>query len=369
MKQQLSTSLLILIVLCGLFATSHAASRPAHAQAATETATQAPTETAVPVSTEDSTATPAATVESSAAPTAISTANASSAAPKVLWQVQAAASLDNPKGIPSGIAVGSDGVIYVADTQLGVRSFSPEGKELPKIKGLPVNQVIPSDIVVSKGGLCMSLPELPDGAVGCFANGKLTLLTGTHFNMGSPRSIAINGKGEIFALDVQKLVEQPMSKVSVVHFDETGKFVGSFVALSDKQLDGVGTVRIAAPFVGGVFVVTDGPQGIYSYSYNGELIKQGIGDQAITDLKPTAMAFGPQEQTAVAGKKGQIVYNPGDGNLIKFGRKAAAQGELKRGTFYAPIAMAISADNRLYIIDQNDDHTQIVAVQMPGAQK
>ncbi len=289
--------------------------------------------------------------------------------PSVLWQVQTEIGLDTTGGRPTGLAVAPDGTLYVADVQRGLRRFSPDGKELPPLDHVSGDVVSPSDVVVTaKNIVYLTLSDRPEGTIARVEPDQLTLLNGARFNLGSPRSIAVNAKGELFALDVRKLVEQPMDQVSIMEYDADGKYVGKFVALTAAQLQGVGVVRIAAAPVGGVFVVTDSPQGIYAFSYDGKLIKQGVGDQPITALKPTALGFGPDEQTAVGGKAGQIMYNSGKSAPTLFGSKAGKQGTMQSGTFYAPIALAVGAADRVYVLDQNEDHAQIVAIQFPTSQ-
>lgn len=207
---------------------------------------------------------------------------------------------------PTGIAVGPDGIVYVADTwNHRIQKFSPDGKFL------------------TKWGRYVSLRQgETSGEAGFYG----------------PRGVVVDREGNIYVTDT--------GNRRVMVFDSTGRLIRQFGSFGNGAGQFNEPIGIAMDQAGNLLIADTRNQRVQRFSPEGRYLGEFRADWSVAGINEVYLAVDRHGDILATDPLGQrvLVYN-GSGKL---------KTEIRSGTWgtlQQPVGIAIAPDGSVYVTD------------------
>lgn len=264
-----------------------------------------------------------------------------------------------------GLAVGSDGTLYVAESSRGIWMFEDDGTF---IRTFGQNDLLDAHDVAQGSDGKIFVADYGRNAIARFSvDGTLEQVwgeTGTEpsqFGLSAPQRIATGPDGSVYALD-SRISDNSSSTVnSIIRFDgEDGSFIeridlppGS--APNDFAVDEDGNIYLAEPF-GGAVVKVDG-EGAVLARLGEDIEPDGITAGAI-DLDTSGQIY------VAAWGRGILQLTP-DGTLIAEGGSIAPEDTTPEpGQFVLPNSVAVGEQGLIWVSDNSGEYSAVTAIRL-----
>ncbi|HLY24932.1 MAG TPA: hypothetical protein VKQ72_01245, partial [Aggregatilineales bacterium] len=175
------------------------------------------------------------------------------------------------------------------------------------------------------------------------------------FGSGGPQVFTFGLRGAIFALDGHT------DSSRIEGFDPTGKWKTTW-KLSAIQSAPIDHALLSSDKAGNVYLLGRNTGGIYVLDSNGSAKKSGLGNEALQDLAPLALAVDQTGELFVAtAEQGILELDPNGALISVIGEGYDQSAPPKLGQLGRPTALALAQDDRLLYVADSGKFPQVVA--------
>ena len=267
---------------------------------------------------------------------------------------------DTDLNFPQGIAVASNGDIYIADTgNHCIKKFTSDGKFIKKCIGKQKSKSAKVQEFITPTGIAVdSLGNIYVTDIGtCYVykfNSDFSLLTdwrykGTDSSEWNPSSIAVDGRNNIYITNV---LNNEIQK-----FNSSGKFIEDWGSTGNNEKEFKWPHGISIGNRTRIYVADTFNHRIQRFTSGGSFLCEwgylGSGkDQMITPRAVTTDGNG-NVYVADTGNHRIVVYSQDGRYITSWGQKGSDNGE-----FRFPQGVAIDTDGSIYVLDTDNHRVQ-----------
>jgi len=254
---------------------------------------------------------------------------------------------------PRGVAVDSQGRLYVADTGNGrVQSFDANGHFLGEFgrpgRGESEFQE-PADLAVDAGGTVYVLDPQADSASRFSSDGRFLGKIGVRIGLYRPRGLALDATGTLYIANTGGNAIVKLSPVGEV----LGKITGpAEIEAFDQPVD------VAVGDDGSLFVVEPTKVRLVRLSSDGRYLGQ-------TNIASASTVYGPHLAT-IAGLV--LVTDPDGNRVVVYNQEGTLLGQVTGegsavGRLYKPVGIAADSRGNVYVADAGNHRIVVFQLQ------
>lgn len=264
-----------------------------------------------------------------------------------------------------GLAVGSDGTIYLAESSRGIWAFAPDGT---LVRTFGKEDVLDAyDIAINQEG-DLFVADYGRNAIARFqADGTFVGQWGAtgdepgQFGLSAPQRIAIGPDGSIYALDSRMTADGSGVVSSVVRFNSADGSLIERIDLpsgstpNDLAVDAQGNIYLAEPF----------SKSIVKLNSAGQEVAR-LGEMVIPEgMTPGTLTLDPDGNIFIATWDRGIVQLAPNGMLLARGGAVASPDTIpEAGQFSLPNGIAVDPQGVIWISDNSGEYSAITAMQL-----